>query len=296
MPVSTGQFGQYPVYVFTTEGIFVLEQGTSVLYQSIKPVSLHVCTNPESITKIEGGILFSTDYGLFIISGSQVTEISKVIEGEPESFLNSLTQYQDLLNYFPDAGDNVSTTPFKAFLSDSIIGYDHANKEIIITGNTYDGYSYVYSLLYNVWYKRSYNFSHLFADGFNLYGIIGSAIYNLSNPDNTSSIESMVITRPIKFGTNGLKRISRAILRIIADLATQSTGDLFFHVYGSLNGLEWKLLQGKNVTDFTKKEIVLELPRVTARYFVFVVGLRSKIVRMESIEVEVEPVDNTKIR
>ena len=168
MPVSTGQFGQYPVYVFTTEGIFVLEQGTSVLYQSIKPVSLHVCTNPESITKIEGGILFSTDYGLFIISGSQVTEISKVIEGEPESFLNSLTQYQDLLNYFPDAGDNVSTTPFKAFLSDSIIGYDHANKEIIITGNTYDGYSYVYSLLYNVWYKRSYNFSHLFADGFNL--------------------------------------------------------------------------------------------------------------------------------
>ena len=294
IPVSTGQFGQFPVYAFTSEGISVLEQGTSVLYQSIKPVSLAVCTNTDSITKIEGGILFSTDYGLFIISGSQITEISKIVEGVPEDFLSSITEYQNVItNKFPNTGDAISSKRFDDFLTNSIIAYDHTNKEIVIAGTNY---SYIYSLLYNVWYKSIINYTHFFVNENNLYGINGTDIYNLADFDNDADVEMLTITRPVKFGTNGLKRISRAILRLIADIKTHTLRDLSFHVYGSLNGIEWKLLQGKNITDFTKKEIVLEFPRVTARYFIFVVGLKSKVVRIGGIEVEVEPVDNTKIR
>jgi hypothetical protein len=293
IPVSTGQFGQYPLYVFTSEGIFAMQQGDTVLYRSIQPISLHSATG--RCVEIEGGVLFSTEYGLFIISGAEIKEISIPVEGTPETFLNSIAEYNNvLIGLYPDAGDAVSTAGFNSFLQNSILAYEPVNREIYISVGT--KHTYIYSLLYNVWYKSATPYERFLNIAGRVYGMNGVQLLELSTPDDLTDVNALIVTRPVKFGSDGLKKVTRAILRIIADIKTQSPNYLSFHLYGSLNGITWSLIQGKDISDFTKKEIILEMPRATARYFIFVIGLNSKIVRIESIDVDASPVDNNKQR
>lgn len=87
--VSTGQFGQFPLYVFTTEGIFAFNINTTgdVAYGSSVPVSRDVCNNKNSICETSKIVLFSTDRGLMLLHGSDVECISVTINGRPDKFL-----------------------------------------------------------------------------------------------------------------------------------------------------------------------------------------------------------------
>ena len=84
--LSQGQFGQFPIFCFTTDGIWTMNIGSGeTLINTITPLSRHVCNNPESITPIDGGTAFTTTKGLFIISGTEVIEISDLAEGKHNS-------------------------------------------------------------------------------------------------------------------------------------------------------------------------------------------------------------------
>jgi hypothetical protein len=297
VPVSTGQYGQYPLNVFSEDGIFTLEPGGSVLYQSIVPVSLHACNNTESVIPVEGGILFSTQYGLFVLSGSQVTEISIPVEGTPQNFLDALQSYQDVtVGLFPDAGDAISTNEFKTFIAGAQFGYDVVTREIIVT-NRLAGYSYIYNTLYNLWYKStSMHFGFIHIAG-RLFTMEPGILRDYSTPDNSQEVTAMIITRPVKLGSNGLKKINRAIARLIANIGTiKVVNSLSFNIYGSLDGYEWKFIQGKYYNDFERKQIALELPNATARYFIFLLALNSKVIRFEEFEIDAKPVANNKLR
>jgi len=295
IPVSVGQFGQYPVYVFTNEGIWALEQGSTVLYQSIQPVSLLEANNINSIIPIDGGILFGTAKGLFILSGSNIKEISIPVRGLPEQFINSLASFTTTQTNLPAT---LSTTDFVSWMSGAVFGYDKINKEIIISKDQ----TYIFSLESGLWYKQSSIFSNFLRIAGKFYGMIGYALYDLETPDNATDVTAYVITRPIKFGTDGLKSISKTILRLIADMTSKSVNKLSFHLYGSLNGFEWKLIQGKDETDFINstsgpgKEIALNFTRTTSRYFIFMLALKSKVIRLAGIDIDVEPKYNNKER
>ena len=75
--VSTGQFGQFPLYVFTEQGIFTMEVGSGdVLYRSIHPLNSHVVNNLGSIINVGHAVVYATANGLYAITGSQVKDIS----------------------------------------------------------------------------------------------------------------------------------------------------------------------------------------------------------------------------
>ena len=293
--VSIGQFGQYPVYVFTNEGIWALQQGSTVLYQSIQPVSLLEANNANSIIPIDGGILFATAKGLFILAGSEIKEISIPVRGTPETFINSLPSFTTTQTNLPA---NISTIDFVKWMEGAIFGYDKVNKEIIISKDD----TYIFSLESGMWYKEASVYSDFLRIGGKFYGMIGNTLYDRETPDDTSDVTAYVITRPVKFASDGLKSISKTVLRLIADMNTKETNMLSYHVYGSLNGFEWRLIQGKDYTDFINssgipgKEISLEFTRTTARYFIFLLALKSKVIRLEGFDVNVEPKYNDKER
>lgn len=80
--LSTGQFGQFPLYVFTGEGVFALSVGTGdIAYANSFSVTRDVCNNPDSIVSTDDAIVFSTDSGLKVLSGSTVRDISSDMEG-----------------------------------------------------------------------------------------------------------------------------------------------------------------------------------------------------------------------
>lgn len=83
-PLSTGQFGQFPVIAFCTDGMWALEvnRNNGTLYDP-SPVSPDVLTNRESVTQVEGGILYITSQGLKMIGREkQIRLLSGTLEGK----------------------------------------------------------------------------------------------------------------------------------------------------------------------------------------------------------------------
>jgi len=170
--LSQGQVGQFPIYVFCSDGIWTLNIGTGeLLVNTITPLSREVCNNPKSITSIDGGSAFTTVHGLFIISGAQVTEISEAAEGNHISKITAKPDYAVLAgneDYY-DIMDALCGTDFKSYLSGAIIAYDHTIKEIIISNSDYE-YSWVFSLKFKSWFKISESWDRFVPDFFRRQG------------------------------------------------------------------------------------------------------------------------------
>lgn len=79
--LSQGQFGQFPLYAFTSDGIWALEISSNGSVSAKQPVSRDVCTNLASITQIGDAVVFVTNQGLKLIQGSDVVLLSEAIEG-----------------------------------------------------------------------------------------------------------------------------------------------------------------------------------------------------------------------
>ena len=284
-PVSTGQFGQFPLYVFSTEGIFVLSSGVNVLYDSIKPISLQSCNNKKSIIQVEGGIVFSTQYGLWIIVGSMVKELSIPVEGVVDTYINNDTAFStDIIQ----SGLALSTQKFKDFLDSAELAYDRVYNEIVISQPLLNNYRF--NLLTGEWYREDFICSMYFTRGSKLYASVGARIYSLTDPDDTTSTQSLVITRPLKLGSHRLKTIKRIALR------TEGITSASFFLYGSLNKIEWKLIQGKIINSSSGKEVMLEITRTTARYFIFYIRIQGVMTRLGDIDVDFEEVAGNKVR
>ena len=76
--LSEGQFGQFPLYAFTSEGVWALEVSNTGSYSARQPVTREVCINTNSITQIDNAVLFATNRGIMLISGSTAQCISEV--------------------------------------------------------------------------------------------------------------------------------------------------------------------------------------------------------------------------
>lgn len=75
--LSEGQFGQFPMIVFTTEGTWALTVDNTGLYTSSTPMSRDVCNNALSITQTDGAIFFASDRGLMLNVGREVKCVSE---------------------------------------------------------------------------------------------------------------------------------------------------------------------------------------------------------------------------
>ena len=110
--LSTGQFGQFPLYVFTGEGVFALSVGTGdIAYANSFSVTRDVCNNPDSIVSTDDAIVFSTDSGLKVLSGSTVRDISSDMEG----YLPTAVDSSPIIKKIAGVGgfsDKLSSTEF----------------------------------------------------------------------------------------------------------------------------------------------------------------------------------------
>lgn len=136
--ISPGQFGQYPMIVFSSDGVWAMQTGNDGLYESIHPISRDVCTNP-NILQTDGPVLFATENGLHSIVGSEVENISKHIKGKPESIaIPSWDASFDLL-----ATTATDDETFNNFIQEASFAYDYANSRVLIFK---DGTSFAYVL------------------------------------------------------------------------------------------------------------------------------------------------------
>lgn len=226
--LSEGQFGQFPLYAFTSDGVWALEVSSSGSYSAKQPITRDVCINPDSITQIDSAVLFATNRGIMLISGSQTQCITDAINA-PELFsMTDLPNYEVLISvYNAKAHDyeclsveDIRMLPFLDFLSGCRMIYDYTHQHIIVY-NPDVRYAYVYSLKSHLWGMMLSNIG----DNVNSYPealamstkVKGSetvpVLVDFTQPSADSST-GLIITRPFKMDDpNMFKTIDTIIQR-----------------------------------------------------------------------------------
>lgn len=153
LPLSEGQFGQFPFYAFTEDGIWAMETAEDGRFISSKPLSREVCSNPASITTIDQAVAFMSSKGLMLLQGSQITELSPFMNGRHYTINDSAKTIIEAQPKFCDLMPSLmDPTPFMAFMKDATIGYDYPGKRLICF-NKNEAYQYVYKLDTQTWHK-----------------------------------------------------------------------------------------------------------------------------------------------
>lgn len=81
--LSQGQFGQFPRYAFTSEGVWAMEVGATGSYTSRQPVVRDVIADQHSIVSLDSSVVFATSRALMMLRGSDCRSISEIIRPRP---------------------------------------------------------------------------------------------------------------------------------------------------------------------------------------------------------------------
>lgn len=266
--LSQGQFGQFPLYAFSTDGVWALEVSDSGTYTAKQPATRDVCINPECITQIDNAVLFVTDRGIMLISGSETICLSDILNSEDVFGLTQLPKYDKLVSIFNDVAseaEQITTSdatflPFKEFVAGCRMIYDYVHQRIIVYNSTVS-YAYVYSLKSKMWGMMSSDIvSNINSYPEALAMAEGSKLINLSETDETQ-VTSLVVTRPFKIGeANVFKTINAIIQRGFFDRShvrqiLYGSNDLFnWHIVWSS---EDKYLRGFRGTPYKAYRLAL---------------------------------------
>lgn len=312
--ISQGQFGQYPLYCFCSDGIYALMVGSNgIAYSSSSPVSRDVCSSPKSVTPIDNAVVFSSNAGIMLISGSEVRKISKDIDGYLPSCLSSSPVIRKILG-IPNLKE--STIEFRDYIKNAMIGYIYEEKEVIVSNETYP-HSYVYNMGSDQWYKISSSISRFlnaYPQCLAVYnGSSGQAIYNMYNPHRTVT-NIALITRPIKLGTLTHKRILQAALRgvvkpslsdvylrgepvMFRETAVSIFSNAGFYVLGANDAEHFQLVSGREKIEDIRDLITKMNKSKAYKYFMLCVvgGVRTDVA-INYIELIVDETYDNRLR
>lgn len=240
--LSQGQFGQFPLYVFSSDGVWAMEVGSDGLYTSVKPISRDVCVNKGSITQTDNAVLFVSDKGVMIVNGSSVELVSGMMNGR--SFDASSLAYLDKVFVKEQIPEGLSEiNDFLDFTKVCRMAYDYSNGRIVLFNDERD-YCYVYSLNSGTWATIGSGFDKVVNDYPDVYVQKGTDVIRLTeNTDynNKDIVSTLIVTRPIKLGDDGFKTVYEMICRGAMD---RRNGAVL--LWGSHDGLNYTLVGDAN--------------------------------------------------
>lgn len=226
--MSEGQFGQYDLYVLTTEGLYSLDTGTTIAYNRQSPASLEIPTSA-IICATPFGVVFVGKRGLYIINGQQTELISAQIEETSQA--NSIY------------GASLSFLTYLKTLKDIL--YDPNQNELIVVSTAHD-YNWVLNIDNKMWYMSTEKIDFEVKNSSpNLLVVAGKTIKDYSQ-SQTNKAAVALITRPIYFGIDEVKQLQRGILRgrVYQMNTLANSNDLFYSLFGSNDGTNHTILRG----------------------------------------------------
>ncbi len=222
--VSQGQFGQYPLMVFTDEGVYGMSVNSEGLYSSIYPISREVANEDTPFVSTDTLVFFASKKGLMAASGGSVVCMSGQMRGRtPENFIT------------------LGEGRFIDFLKDCLIAYDYRDSMLRIFSKD-KSYQYIYN-------TADKTFSMINS------GITAQAVVNdypdnliqdteghvyslLEKPDineDENTYDGTIVTRPLKLGGS----LTLKSLRKIKHLVNSSQGNLKLEIWASNNTKSW---------------------------------------------------------
>ena len=282
--LSTGQWGDAPLYVFCTDGIYGLfvDDSGAMCYPNSRPISREVINNPLSVTPIDDAIVYSSSRGLFLISGSNNMEISQPCEGRPLQFADKDNDdYLSYMEYFIGKEENTSwlnmpnmptTEDFKEYIKGAHCGWCYKHAELWVANPDYD-YTYIYSQ--GGWSKVMRNIDYFVNDYPRTY-FVGTdengdkRVWDAEENEQTAT-NCFFVTRPIVVNGEIAKTFMRAWAYGDFNVEpNEETDQIKKHkatiiIYGSHDGIKFSMI-GIGGSQGRTRNIVAKLHRMSMRY------------------------------
>ncbi len=272
-PLSTGQVGQFALYVFTLGGVYSIGIGNDGSFVNRTLVSRDVCRYPRTITQLDQAIAYLTDRGLMLMTGSDVSCLSDnmnglhyTLEAEAAAAL-AASPWSSLISTI--ASDD---TAFMEFMRDAEIGYDYAGARLICF-NKEETYAYVYELKSATWHKISVG-----AAGRTAWRTVNAYPYLWVNEVShnefydyktkmldystfledwsDSAAEPMLgvqISRPFDLDESDIRKVIKSV-RVRGQY---NKGDVKYMLLGSMDGINYRLMHSLRGSSFKLFRIVL---------------------------------------
>ena len=282
--LSTGQWGDAPLYVFCSDGIYGLfvDDSGEMVYPNSRPISREVCNNAIGVTPIDDAVVYSSKRGLFMLSGSTNTEVSQQCEGEPLQFADKTNpDYLNYMEYFIGKEENTSwlnmpnmptDTDFKEYIKEACCGWNYKHTELWVANPAYD-YTYIFSQ--GGWSKVMRQIDYFINDYPRTY-FVGTdsngdkRVWDLE--ENTEEpTDCFFVSRPIVVDGEMSKTFTRAWA--YGDFNVEPNGETdpikkhkaTIIVYGSQDGTRYSMIGIGGVQGDTRN-IVAKLHRMNMRY------------------------------
>lgn len=258
--LSEGQFGQFPLYVFTDEGVFALSVGDEGQFRTAHTVSRDILISREAVVGIEQGVFFAAARGLLLLQGSTVIKVSDAIEG-PVSDIDPVLAGRLSTGHF-NGMQLEAAQPFHQFMNGCHIAYDYASSRIILMNEAYQT-MYVYKFDTQTWHRLNMGLGNpvrvlnAFPEAVIVMGNQdGQSLYNFSvvlESDGAEVAPGLIFTRSFDLGESDVRKIIRS-LRI---RGVFNRGDARYILLGSFDGIHWKQLQSLHGGSYKMFSLVL---------------------------------------
>lgn len=142
-PISQGQFGEFPLIVFCSDGNYAMRVDEQGFYASISPVQEDLVLGSDKITSMENSLVVITKKGIMLTAGGEMNKVASQMDGAMimASSLNGIgTSVSELSNLVSKSSDDMG---FLSYVYGSRMAFDYASNRLLVY-NPEKTYSYVY--------------------------------------------------------------------------------------------------------------------------------------------------------
>lgn len=299
--VDQGQWGQYQVYAFTTEGTWALNvEGFDTVVNRISFVNSDRTIN-KNVLMIKGGIVHCTEDGIMILEGTKSIRIDTPVNQTIDNPLDYNEDESKLLQTLGNQEFSINKIIYDTEnffdLQNLMLAFDEYNNEILfINTNKLFGeyvyqYMYCFSLNSKFWYRIYERFDKIVRDNpyQTAYGIRGSKIYYLNKETDTDN-DIYFQTNPITFDC--FIKLLRVILR-----GNIESNKIVFIIFSSLDGLKYYAISGmQNINELNINDIIIKRNLFSAKYYILVLAGNIIKTNIRNIDVMIDVKMGNKLR
>jgi hypothetical protein len=316
LPIAMSQdtYGQHPLLVFTTEGIFSLEvdKTGNVAYSTFNMFSNEVCVNPNSICELSGAVLFASNKGLMIANEGGVEFFCPMLNGLPNHTPMDSNSHGLGLQWYKTMVSNGQVT---TDLYESICKED-GFREYVISEECDDKCNVTYITSKNkvLVYRSDKEYCYfidiqtriatalplrILTDNNSYPNTLfydGSSVLEFEHFPYVEGTDILLQTRPIKI-SHGLKSYYRVVLRGKFETAEQGKVAILL-VLGSVDGEYWiPIGKMEKSLDNSFHDIGCVTDRVSMNYMMVIfAGNLGEPSHIDSIELTMDNKYNNKLR
>ncbi len=237
----------YAFYVFTSIGIYLAKTNGVGIPIETPLVSRDIVVSGSNVTTTQQAVVYFTERGINIISGSQVQNISDAMMGKKEIVTREVRTMLENHECFWVLNAVSGPIQFAAWLRNSKCLYDYAGARLIFFMPNFT-HMMVYDLAMQTW--------HTMATGLKVQGVVASfpealvsvyegtgdicKLYSLSLPPvgERTALPQVIYTRAFDLGETDVRKVIKDI-RLRGDF---DKAHARYILLGSMDGREWKVL------------------------------------------------------